>query len=68
MEKVYTRTWGDAGERVILLHGSNVPNPEVTWAEQRPLSDRFRLVVVDRRGHGNSPPYQGPGFEVGIGT
>lgn len=66
LSNVHIRTWGDSGERIILLHGSNVPNPEITWSEQRPLSDRFQLVVVDRPGHGQSPPYQGPGFEAGI--
>jgi len=67
MEKVHTRIWGDAGERVILLHGGNVPDAAITWAEQRPLSDRFQLVIVDRRGFGDIPLWEGaPSFEVGI--
>lgn len=45
--------WGE-GEPVILVHGSMSTGTE-TFAEQRPLSDRYRLILVDRRGYGASP-------------
>jgi pimeloyl-ACP methyl ester carboxylesterase len=45
------------GHRLLLVHGS-VVNGEVTWNAQRPLADRFELVVPNRRGF---PP--GPGVE-----
>src|SRR5437870_4034932 len=35
--------------RVVLVHGS-VVNGEATWGAQRPLADRFELVVPNRRG------------------
>src|SRR5436305_9015802 len=38
-----------ARPRVVLVHGS-VVNGEATWAAQRPLAERFDLVVPNRRG------------------
>jgi len=35
--------------RVVCVHGS-VVNGDVTWAAQRPLAERFELVVPNRRG------------------
>ena len=53
---LHLRIWGEGNtERVVFLHGSNVPDPEVTWRKQRPLAERYELVVVDRRGFGQSP-------------
>ena len=62
---LHVRTWGE-GERIVLLHGSNVADPALTWGEQRELASRYQLLVPDRRGHGESADYEGPGFEVGI--
>jgi pimeloyl-ACP methyl ester carboxylesterase len=45
--------WGE-GEPVILVHGSMSTGTE-TFAEQKPLSDKYRLIVLDRRGYGGSP-------------
>ncbi len=43
-----------AGRVVVLLHG--FPLDRTMWVEQvRALSPKFRLVVPDLRGHGNSP-------------
>jgi pimeloyl-ACP methyl ester carboxylesterase len=44
--------WG-AGPRVVLVHGS-VSNGPTTWGEQKPLAERWRLEVVNRRGYGKS--------------
>jgi pimeloyl-ACP methyl ester carboxylesterase len=38
-----------ARPRVVLVHGS-VVNGDVTWAAQRPLAERFELVIPNRRG------------------
>jgi len=46
--------WG-SGERVVLVHGS-VFNGPLTWGQQRPLAERWRLEVLNRRGYGSSPP------------
>jgi pimeloyl-ACP methyl ester carboxylesterase len=45
--------WGD-GEPAVFVHGSFGWGEE-TWREQRPLADSYRLLLVDRRGFGDSP-------------
>jgi pimeloyl-ACP methyl ester carboxylesterase len=45
--------WGD-GPPVLLVHGS-VTGGESTWAEQRPLAERWQLIVLERPGFGRSP-------------
>ena len=50
-------TWSDGvsdGQRVLLVHGS-VMDGAATWAEQRPLAERWRLIVLDRRGYYPEP-------------
>jgi pimeloyl-ACP methyl ester carboxylesterase len=55
--------WG-AGPRVLMVHGG-VNYGAMTWSEQRPLSERWRLELVSRRGYGNSPaPAVREDFEV----
>jgi pimeloyl-ACP methyl ester carboxylesterase len=43
-----------AGERILLVHGS-FDTGEQTFPEQRELADRYRVVLMDRRGYGDSP-------------
>ena len=52
---LHVARWGEQGAEVLLVHGS-VMNGEMTWAGQRPLADRWRLAVVDRRGYFPNPP------------
>jgi pimeloyl-ACP methyl ester carboxylesterase len=60
---VYVEEWG-SGERVVLVHGSLATGAE-EWEAQRPLADEgFRLVVLDRRGCGQSPVAVGEDFLV----
>jgi pimeloyl-ACP methyl ester carboxylesterase len=47
-----------------MVHGRGPSWGEETWAEQRPLSDAYRLLLIDRRGFGDSPPAEGGDFEV----
>lgn len=63
--ELHTTTWG-SGDTVLLVHGS-VSSGEDTWAAQRPLADRWKLVVVDRRGYWPNPPGDGEDFEVDAG-
>ena len=49
-------------ERLVLVHGS-VVNGRATWSAQRPLTDRFELVVVDRPGFPPNPPAARVDFE-----
>jgi pimeloyl-ACP methyl ester carboxylesterase len=51
---LHVAAWGDAGQPALLVHGSFGWGEE-TWREQRPLAKGYRLLVVDRRGFGNSP-------------
>ena len=61
------RVWGDGHpERVVLVHGENVPDPEVTWQKQRPLAETYEFVVVDRRGFGHSPTADRITWDSGI--
>lgn len=46
--------WGE-GKPAVFVHGS-FGWAEETWREQRPLGEHYRLLLVDRRGFGESPP------------
>jgi pimeloyl-ACP methyl ester carboxylesterase len=47
---------------VLLVHGS-VVNGDVTWTGQRPLSERFELVIPNRRGFPPGPDVERVDFE-----
>jgi hypothetical protein len=58
---LYVESWGD-GAPVVLVHGSLAIGAE-EWEAQRALADEgFRLLVPDRRGHGQSPAAEGEDF------
>jgi pimeloyl-ACP methyl ester carboxylesterase len=65
MADVHVTVWGE-GEPVVLVHGI------LTWGTdeafgfgaQRPLADRFRLLVMDRRGYGDSPDIEHSDYRV----
>ena len=48
--------------RVVLVHGS-VANGEATWSAQRPLAERWELVVLNRPGFPPGPPVARVDFE-----
>ncbi|MGH9095508.1 MAG: alpha/beta fold hydrolase [Acidimicrobiales bacterium] len=59
MSSVHITTWGDAGPRVVLIHGgvqgSGVGGDRL-YAAQKPLASRgWQLLVPDRPGHGRTP-------------
>ena len=56
---LHVTTWGD-GPRGLLVHGS-MSFGELAFSEQRPLAERWRLDVLDRRGLGGSPDPPRPG-------
>ncbi len=61
MSDLFVEAWG-AGTPVVLAHGSLAAGAE-EWEAQRPLADEgFRLLVLDRRGYGNSPAADGEDF------
>ena len=47
---------------MLLVHGS-VVNGDVTWTGQRPLSERFELVIPNRRGFPPGPDVERVDFE-----
>ncbi len=51
-----------ARPRVLLVHGS-VVNGDATWAAQRPLAERFELVVPNRRGFPPGPDVDSVDYE-----
>jgi pimeloyl-ACP methyl ester carboxylesterase len=58
---LFSESWG-AGTPVVLAHGSLATGAE-EWEAQRPLADEgFRLLVLDRRGYGQSPAAEGEDF------
>jgi pimeloyl-ACP methyl ester carboxylesterase len=60
---LFVESWG-SGTPVVLVHGSLATGLE-EWEAQRPLADEgFRLLVLDRRGYGQSPAADGEDFLV----
>ena len=61
MSDLFVDSWG-AGTPVVLVHGSLATGAE-EWQAQRPLAEEgFRLLVLDRRGYGQSPAAEGEDF------
>jgi len=52
-----------SGPPVVFVHGS-VVGPELAWRRQRPLAERWTLVLPNRPGFGASPPLEHGDFEV----
>jgi pimeloyl-ACP methyl ester carboxylesterase len=50
-------------QRVVLVHGS-VVGGRGTWAAQRPLAERFELLVLERPGFPPNPPVERVDFEA----
>jgi pimeloyl-ACP methyl ester carboxylesterase len=51
-----------AVERLVLVHGS-VVGGALTWRTQRPLAERYELVVLERPGFPPNPPIERVDFE-----
>jgi pimeloyl-ACP methyl ester carboxylesterase len=51
------------GAPVLFVHGS-VVGAERTWAKQRPLAERWTLILPNRPGFGASPPLERNDFEA----
>jgi pimeloyl-ACP methyl ester carboxylesterase len=60
---LHVERWGDDGQQVLLVHGS-VMGGAASWVGQRPLAERWRLVVLDRRGYYPNPPALEEDFEA----
>jgi pimeloyl-ACP methyl ester carboxylesterase len=51
------------GPRVVFVHGS-IAGAGLTWKRQRPLAERWTLVIPNRPGFGASPPLERGDFEA----
>lgn len=61
MSDLVVDSWG-TGTPVVLVHGSLATGAD-EWQAHRPLADEgFRLLVLDRRGYGQSPVADGEDF------
>lgn len=65
MSVLHVARWGTAGPLICLVHGSIFAG-EATWGAQRPLGERFRVLVPDRRGFGQSPPAEREDFLIDV--
>lgn len=61
MKGLYVETLG-TGPRIVLVHGSISPGWG-TWEAQRPLAERFRLVLPHRSGYPPNPSLERIDFE-----
>jgi pimeloyl-ACP methyl ester carboxylesterase len=52
-----------SGPRLVLVHGSVAPG-WLTWNAQKPLAERFELIVPIRSGYPPNPPLQTIDFEA----
>ena len=62
MTDLYTESYG-TGDPVLLIHGSGSWGVD-TFGAQRTLADEFRLIIMDRRGYGQSPPAESMGWQT----
>jgi pimeloyl-ACP methyl ester carboxylesterase len=53
-DTIHVTRRGDHGPVVALVHGIGMPS-RMAFARQKPLADRYQLLLVDRRGYGESP-------------
>lgn len=61
MPDLFIEEWGE-GAPVVLVHGSLATGRD-EWQAQQTLADEgYRLLVLDRRGYGNSPAAIGEDF------
>ncbi|MBI3998594.1 MAG: alpha/beta hydrolase [Armatimonadetes bacterium] len=60
MSDLHLEVFGD-GEPAVFVHGSFGWGLD-TFPHQRALADRYRVILVDRRGFGDSPPAEDVGW------
>lgn len=58
---LHTTAWGPAG--VVLVHGGTPGGGADAFAAQRPLAQRWSMLLPDRPGHGKTPPSGREDFE-----
>src|SRR5215471_9709495 len=51
------------GPSILFVHG-DIVGAELTWRKQHVLAERWRLIIPNRPGFGDSPPLERNDFEV----
>jgi pimeloyl-ACP methyl ester carboxylesterase len=59
---MYVERWGN-GPALVLVHGGGAGGA-ANFQEQRPLAERWTLVLPDRPGHGRTPAHGRQDFET----
>ncbi len=60
--RLHVTEWG-TGPRVVLVHGGSPGGGAESFAAQKPLAERWTLVLPDRPGHGQTAPQGREDFE-----
>jgi pimeloyl-ACP methyl ester carboxylesterase len=60
--QLHVTQWGN-GPRVVLVHGGTPGGGAEAFAAQKPLGERWTLVLPDRPGHGQTAPQGREDFE-----
>lgn len=60
--QLHVTRWGNRGDPIVFVHGGFGWGDEC-WREQRPLASDYRLLLVDRCGHGHSADIGRNSFE-----
>jgi pimeloyl-ACP methyl ester carboxylesterase len=63
IDDVHVTEWGEAGPRVLFIHGGTPGGGAQAFAQQEPLKERWHMVLPDRPGHGSTPKDGGEDFE-----
>jgi len=51
---LYVEQWGSSGPQIVFVHGGG-PNDAANFQQQKPLMERWTLLLPDRMGYGKTP-------------
>src|SRR5260221_2034330 len=51
---LYVKQWGSSGPKIVFVHGGG-PNGAANFQQQKPLMERWTLLLPDRMGYGKTP-------------
>src|SRR5260221_7271107 len=59
---LYVKQWGSSGPKIVFVHGGG-PNDAANFQQQKPLMERWTLLLPDRMGYGKTPANSRRDFE-----